>query len=145
MPDNDYSEVEESAHNIMGYGKIINVLFGTKKKSDSEEVEADVRAIHLTPVGMKDVSTVQKNITELINEVKLGNWSEAAIQKATDIIYMSTRRMHPELTKEQIMDHFSLSILGKALTIVLDINHFLSQMQQLQKTQQQVIPMLEKK
>lgn len=120
-------ENENENSDILGYGKILKVLVGSK---DGEPI---IQNYHFTPVSLKDMPELN-NLLDKFFKIADGigdQWDKSALESSASIIQMSTKKMHPDLSVDQILEQFTLTGIAKAVSIVMDVNDFLSSMEAL--------------
>lgn len=115
-----------AVNQILGYGRVLEVLIGTD--DDGKEI---TKKYHMTPVSLKDIPVLVQNVDKFMND--FGKEDEQpfagdSMDAIGDAIVMSLKRMHPNITKEEVLENFSLGMIGAAVEIILDMNDFLSQM-----------------
>jgi hypothetical protein len=123
-------EEKNNLKEILRIGNKIQVLWGTKQDADGNNID-DIREIHITEASLRDLP----ELTECLNKFgesgseSTNMFSNEQIDYAAKIIKISTRKMHPELTIDNIKDYFSLTELADAISAVLEINKFFQKMQ----------------
>lgn len=124
-------EIEEIGA-ILGYGKELKVLVGIK-----ENGEKDIRTFHFTPVAISQIPILMNKLNHFFTNSDMMKWTEADKENSAEIVHMSITRMHPDITKEFISNHFGLGIIAKSIKIVMDVNDFLSEVQEMNKTMEE--------
>jgi len=122
---------EKEFNDILGYGKKMKIF--VSKNGDGKEVEESSIELHFTPVSLKELPTLQKKLEEWSDASGKGAFNKQAITVAAEIIRMSLKKMHSDYTTEMILETFTYGGLAKAITIVVDLNDFLSDMGELSK------------
>jgi len=117
-------------NDILGYGKELKVLIGIK----DDGITKDIRTLHFTPVSIEDIPHLMQKLNGFFNNTDFTKWTNENKEDAADIIFMSVKRMHPEITKEFVKIHFGLGIIAKAVKIVMDVNDFLSEVRAMNQT-----------
>jgi len=118
---------------ILGYGEILNILVGAYAADEGvhKKGEPKIERYHITPVSIKEnnklITAVNKFFehADSITDIKSPN--DEAYQYGIEIIFLSTRKMHPDLTKEQIGEKFGLLGIAKATKIAMELNNFLAE------------------
>jgi len=121
------SEIEQQTKDILGYGEELEVLIGV----DSDTGEKKFKIYHFTPVPLKLIPNLMKSLDVFFKASEKNEWSEAVIDKSASIIKMSLIKMHPNIDNDEIKSNFGLGALAKGISIVMDVNDFLSQMQKM--------------
>ena len=122
---------------IMGYGEKLNILVG--KDDAGKDL---IMEYHFTPVPLKDIPALEVLLDGFFSTTESDEgWTEESIMGCCELIHMSTKKMHPELTVETINEQFTLSGIAKAVKIVMDVNDFLSEMESLKKQSNQMTVM----
>lgn len=125
MSENLDKQIEE-INDILGYGRQLKVLIGI-----GEDGKQIVKTYHFTPVSLEEIPTSMKRLNDFFNNADMTKWTEKDSDNGAEIIMSSLKRMHPEITKDEIKKVFSLGIMAKAIRIVMDVNDFLSEVQEM--------------
>lgn len=116
---------EKEVKEILGYGEELEVLVGV----DKDTGEDDIRKYHFSPAPLKKIPALMKLLNAFFKASEKNDWNEDVIQKCSKVLKLSLEKMHPKITTEEIENNFTLGALAKGISIVMDINDFLSQMQ----------------
>jgi hypothetical protein len=140
------NQTEKTFNEILGFGKVLNIFCGI-----DDEGNNIVRKVHITPVPLRDLPKAEKLVNTFlsvqdelsrVNEVTSENdkvtpeerydiLSEKLYNAGSELIMLSSRKVHPDLDKEEIMSFFPLSAVAEAIDIILDINDFLLKYKQI--------------
>lgn len=116
---------EKEINQILGFGEEMEVLIGIDKDTNQK----NIKKYHFAPVPIKKIPTLMTLLNVFFKASESNDWSDEVVEKCAKILKMSLEKMHPEITLEEISANFSLGALAKGISIVMDINDFLSQMQ----------------
>ncbi len=116
---------EKEVNEILGFGEELNVLIGV----DKDTKEKNIKKYHFSPVSLKKIPALMNMLNVFFEASGNNNWNEDVIEKCSKILKLSLEKMHPDITLEEIKENFSLGALAKGISIVMDVNDFLSQMQ----------------
>lgn len=133
---------QNDAKKILGYGEVLQLLTGRWDSDDANHKKGDpkIEKFHITPVSIKNTDDLISEINDFFGNVEsvmdfqnksaMSNGENIKHQKAytagINIIFLSTRKMHPELTKDEIKDKFNILAIAKCVQISLELNNFLT-------------------
>ena len=130
-------ENEKQINDILGYGEKLKVLVGI----DKDTGEDILKEYHFTPVALKKIPALMKMLNVFFKSSGKSDWNEETIEKSAKILKMSLEKMHPDIKSDEIINSFSLGSLAKGISIVMDVNDFLSQMQAMNQKMKNIAPM----
>lgn len=125
-------DTEKINKEILGYGSKLDILIG------SDDGEEKIVQYHFTPVALKDIGELTKLLDEFFVVAEKGAWGDKTIDISAKIIKLSIKKMHPEITLDEIKEQFTLAGIGRAISTVMDINDFLSEMEGIKQMGQKV-------
>lgn len=125
---NPTDEIKE-INDILGYGKELKVLIGLK-----EDGQKDIRIFHFTPVSIEEIPFLMQKLNKFFDNSDFMKWTEQDKDNAAEIVHVSIKRMHPDISKDFVKANFGLGIIAKSIKIVMDVNDFLSEVQEMNKT-----------
>lgn len=126
-------KMKQELHDLLGYGKKFSVVVGFDPETKKEKIEE----FHMSPVSLKDLPELQESLNSFFNATSgtSGNvWTDETIKQAGNVIVLSLKRMHPEITLDEVLEKFGLGGLAKAVKIAMDLNNFLSEMGEIKKS-----------
>jgi hypothetical protein len=118
---------EKEVNEILGFGEELEVLVGV----DKDTKEKLTKKYHFSPVPLKKIPALMNLLNAFFLASEKNDWNEDIIKKCSKMLKMSLEKMHPDISDEEIENNFSLGALAKGISIVMDINDFLSQMQKM--------------
>ncbi|MHA2363872.1 MAG: hypothetical protein ACXAC7_07930 [Candidatus Hodarchaeales archaeon] len=132
MSNEQPNEMEKDLSKILGYGVEIEVAVG--KDGDKVKIEK----YHMCPVALRDIPALQKSLNVFMNasqsaEPGKETWKESTVKEAANVVVLSLKKMHPEVTVDDVLDKFGLGGLAKAVKVAMDVNNFLSEMGEIKK------------
>lgn len=119
------TDMEQQTNNILGYGEELEILIGVNKETG----EKIIKKYHFTPVALAKIPPLMEKLDSFFQASENRGWNEAVIKDCAEILKMSLVKMQPEITIKEITENFGLGSLAKGISIVMDVNDFLSQMQ----------------
>jgi hypothetical protein len=139
---NTENSVDQITH-IVGDAEEFKIL----KSINPETGEKNYKSYFLTPVPIGKLPMLQKKLEAFFVEAETPTkkrkknesdpdtlMNEKMIDAACGIIKMSIDKLHPNVTEDEIKNDFDLGSMVKAISKVMGLNDFLSEMQALSKT-----------
>lgn len=121
---NEIKDEIKEINDILGFGQELKVLVGVK-----EDGQKDIKSFHFTPVSLSEIPILMGKLDKFFANTDFTKWNDADKTNASEIVFTSLKRMHPEISIEYVKEHFGLGILARSIKIVLDVNDFLSEVQ----------------
>lgn len=117
---------KQEIKDILGFGKEMSVLVGLTKDG-----KQDIKKFHFTPAPLEEIPNLMTKLNVFFEGADMTKWTPENTQNGAEILLISLKRMHPELTVDEIKKTFSLGVMAKAVRIVMDVNDFLSELQEM--------------
>ncbi len=116
----------QEINDILGFGQKIKMLVGAD--ADGKEI---IKTYHITPVSVSEMPIIMEKLGKFFDNADVTKWTKENSDNAAEIILMSVKKMHPDVTLETVSKDFSLGTLARAVKVVMDINDFFTEMQQM--------------
>ena len=117
--------------NVKDDGSVITAIVGESKKI---KIKDEIYTISACPVA--ELPLLQKKLGQLERIQSGDEINEETLKVMAEIAVMGLKEHHPDMTVEKIMKKFSLGAFPVIIRIMLDLNDFLSGMQELRSRAQ---------